>query len=231
VRALVVLLVLAVASATGDASPSRVRHGAEALPRTHAQADEGVAVAAIHGDVQTLEGYLDEGGDPNAWVIWNRGRTTLLILAAISGELPAMRLLISHGAKLEQTNAEGYTALLMATTNLYRTGVESVRLLLDAGADVNHAFPQGTTALMHAACPAARHYGEVYYEAARLLVARGAEVDRRGPMGITALSEAEECDAERTRALLLHALRKPSTASRRRDCTVTSTCAAHAHGT
>jgi len=166
--------------------------------------DGNVALAALSCDVKTLKAYLDAGGDPNAVAkIDDAQPTTLLITAANNGQVECMRVLVEHGAKLELADAEGDTPLLRAARHVYRTGLESVRFLLDAGADPNHAFPRGTTALMHVACPAARHYSDLYYATAKLLVERGADVNRRNSEGMTALSLAKECGATRTERLLL----------------------------
>jgi hypothetical protein len=172
--------------------------------------DGNVALAALDCDQKTLSAYLDAGGDPNAVAKADRKDdqerpTTLLIMAANNGQVECMRLLIKHGAKAELADADGDTALLRATRHVYRAGIESVRFLLEAGADVNHAFPRGTTPLMHAACPVGRQYADLYYATTKLLVERGADVNRRNSEGVTAFSRAEECGATRTQKLLLRA--------------------------
>lgn len=84
---------------------------------------------------------------------------TALIRAAKAGDLPAMELLLAHGARTDIATARGFTALLAAAGNgsagldtrgRYKTeaqAVAAVRLLLDHGADINVADGTGQTAL------------------------------------------------------------------------------------
>jgi len=60
-----------------------------------------------------------------------------------------VRLFIKLGAPIDKTNSDGLTALYIATLNGMR---ESMPLLIEAGANVNHADPEnGKTLLMRAA--------------------------------------------------------------------------------
>jgi len=89
--------------------------------------------------------------------------TTPLLRAAKAGDVPAMRLLLAHGAKTDLPTVNGVTPLLAAagigsvsldTRGRYKTeaqAIESVQLLLAAGADINAADRTGQTALHGAA--------------------------------------------------------------------------------
>ncbi len=89
--------------------------------------------------------------------------TTPLVRAAKAGDLPAIRLLLAHGANPELPTANGITALMAAAGNAsssldtrgrYKNeaqAIESVKALLAAGANVNARDNGGQTALHGAA--------------------------------------------------------------------------------
>ena len=89
--------------------------------------------------------------------------STPLLRAAKAGDLPAMRLLLAHGANPELPNAAGITPLMAAAGNgsstidtrgRYKTepqALEALELLIAAGADVNARDTGGQTALHGAA--------------------------------------------------------------------------------
>lgn len=118
--------------------------------------------------------------------------TTPLLRAAKAVDLPAVRLLLQHGARPDLPTSRGMTPLLAAagvghsgldTRGRYRDealGREVVQLLLDAGADVNARDSSGATALHGAA-------GQGWNSVISLLAARGADLgakDGRGRMAI-----------------------------------------------
>lgn len=89
--------------------------------------------------------------------------TTPLIRAAKAGDVPAMRLLIEHGANVDLPTVNGITPLMAAAGNAsakldtrgrYKTeeqAAEAVKLLLAAGANINARDRNGQTALHGAA--------------------------------------------------------------------------------
>lgn len=68
-----------------------------------------------------------------------------LVTAAKKGDIAAVQESLSKDANINETDSEGFTALMHAANNGH---IEVVKLLLDKGADVNVADRWGTTALM-----------------------------------------------------------------------------------
>ena len=117
---------------------------------------------------------------------------TALMIAAQSGHSQVMQLLLDAGAQKDLRNDHGQTALIMAANcdrNTARDGnVSAVRLLLQAGADVDACdyvadrgcFCGRSTALIYAATNG-------HAEIVRLLLEAGAQTNARDSRGSTAL--------------------------------------------
>jgi ankyrin repeat protein len=123
-------------------------------------------------DLAKVRLLVDRGADVN--VASSTGRTALE-LAAMGGDSAAVvRLLLQHGANPRAVDAGNVTTVLAATIG---NDTESIRLLVEAGGDVNAAVAgddvgdfTGATPLMNAA-----EAGNV--EAVRLLLSKGAKVN------------------------------------------------------
>jgi len=89
--------------------------------------------------------------------------------AAHSGNLAGIRVLLGKGARINDADDEGWTALTWATL---ADEPEAVKLLLDRGADVNARDKFGRSALYWAAM-------EGNAEIMEMLLARGADVDAK----------------------------------------------------
>jgi len=85
--------------------------------------------AAASGDEETLKQFLNEGADVNAR---DEAENTALHLATRHGHQDIMRLLIEHGANLNAQNDHASTPLHLTEKNM-----ETIRILLEAGADPN----------------------------------------------------------------------------------------------
>jgi ankyrin repeat protein len=154
---------------------------------------------------------LEQGADPNARLerlppyrakldrgndtLFNAG-TTPFLRAAKAGDVPAMQLLLEHGADPTLSPERNGINPLMAAAGLgtteqdtagrYKTeaaSIEAIRLLLDRGLDVNATDRRGRTALHGAAL-------QGYDEVIRFLAANGAELEGEDEQGHTPLDTA-----------------------------------------
>jgi len=111
---------------------------------------DAVTIAAVRDDVEVVRSLLASGA--SARLITSRYDGTALIAAAHLGHDGVVRALIGAGAPLDHVNNLGWTALLEAII-LGDGGprhVETLRALVQAGADVNLADRGGVTPLAHA---------------------------------------------------------------------------------
>ena len=132
----------------------------------------------------------DETGEPDDNPAAGNGpRENELLSAAWEGDAERVNELVALGAELECFNENGATPLHLAIEN---QNLDVVRLLLDAGADVNRRTAEGYwTPLAHACdvvCDAASQLGKKPDNALlRLLIDNGADVNARISDGLTPL--------------------------------------------
>ena len=88
--------------------------------------------------------FLDLGGSPNQTQLLITGKVNLLALAAVTGELETVSLLIQRGADPKSKNMHNWTALMMAATS---SRPDVVRFLIEKGADLHARDDEGRTAL------------------------------------------------------------------------------------
>ena len=127
--------------------------------------------AAGNGDVDIVKALLAAGASPN-----DRDAAPLL-RAAEEGQAEIIRILVAAKANVNNTDNNGYTALhklLARSTKPDESLVESVRVLLTAGAKVNTVVGFNGNTPLH---EAATHHWRA--EVIRLLVAAGADPNVR----------------------------------------------------
>ena len=133
---------------------------------------------------------LDRGNDTVL-----RGGTTALLRAAKAGDIPAMRLLLEHGADPTLATDRGVNAMMLAagvgtteqdTTGRYKTqaqAIEAIDILLEQGLDINAEDSRGRTAMHGAAL-------QGYDDVVTALTARGANLTAKDSNGFTPLDTA-----------------------------------------
>lgn len=115
----------------------------------------------------------------------------LLLKAAANGDATAAQVALSSGASKDATTAFGFTALHVAATKGH---LAVVRLLIDAGADVDRRDHHGISPL---------HQAFDWPEVMEALLDAGADVDGTTFQGVTPLmSAAVFGDMESVRLLL-----------------------------
>ena len=129
------------------------------------------------------------------------GNTPLMLAARVYGNSQSVKLLLRSGAEVNRTNMMGANALMCAVA---ADDERTVRLLLDAGADVNYGpapsnltvvWGGGRTPLMWSAFRGNTRI-------TKMLLSRGAKVDQPGGWG-TPLSHAAWNEQTATAKLLL----------------------------
>jgi hypothetical protein len=145
------------------------------------------AINGKHDDVAQF--LLQNGADPNGGKYPGRH----VYAAARNHNKAMLDSLVAQGASVD-AEAENDTSLISTplTHAVFDGDMEAVRLLLDAGANVNQVSAGGNTALLLAI----RHEGNDKQEFIRLLMDRGANPDLEGIAGISPrlAAEASELD-------------------------------------
>ena len=165
----------------GSAKPALARR-----LTSHRRGDLGKAV--LGGSVARVTELLRQGANPNAATVIASNRRekefrgTPLMAAAAEGLTDIVTVLLSYGARVNDADPRGWTALLYAAEQGYET---ICRLLLDSSADPNVRTAQSGTALMVAALKG--HAGIV-----KLLLERDADASVRDSSGKSALDLARK---------------------------------------
>ena len=130
------------------------------------------------GRIAEVEAWLDNGGDPTMFSDIEPDRS-LLRCAARRGRAEIISLLLSRGADIDATDADGRTAVYEMLNHWTRhRSLPALRVLLSHGADVNlvrtnDGFLSGRSPLMIAS-------NEQGPDIIRLLLRAGADPEHRG---------------------------------------------------
>ena len=185
----------AVASGSGTMVEALLRAGADPKTLTTPDGETVLMTAARAGNADVVKILLNRGADVNARETY-KGQTALM-WAAAERHPAVVKLLLENGAdwKVRSFDREtkpprlsaassispiargGFTALAFAA----REGdIESARVMLDGGVDINYGDVDNTSALIVAIM-------NKKYSFAKFLVDRGADVNIAGGYGRTAL--------------------------------------------
>lgn len=166
----------------------------------------GVAVEWI--SYSTVRMLLDAGADVNAHFC---GRLTVLHIAVGGRDAEMMRILLSANPDLEAHDENGGTPLhwacrgfmLFMTPDMEKASSELVRLLLDAGADVNARHSVSGDSPLHALVQSKAEFSTIE-AVVRILVEKGGNMDIKNIRGRTAYDVASQYpDAKKFLDLLL----------------------------
>lgn len=161
-----------------------LEHGADAN-QANLEGESALMVAARQGSLEAARLLLEHGADVNAKEQW--GGQSALMWAAAQGQPEMMKLLIAAGADInahgsarlwdrrimneprpKDMNKGGFNPLLYAA----RQGcIECVKVLVDAGADLNATDPDRTSALNLALI-------NLHFDTAAVLIEAGADVNQ-----------------------------------------------------
>jgi uncharacterized protein len=130
-------------------------------------------------DIMLLELYLERGGDPN--YVSDKG-VPLICEIIRKNEAALVKHLMNRGCSVNVVSGDRGTTPLMEASSLGRT--ELVKLLIEMGADLNHASKEGQTALILA-------IGNRYEETARILLEEGADPKHKDQLGMDARKYAQ----------------------------------------
>jgi len=164
----------------------------------HAEGETPLMTASRTGNPAAVKALLDHGAQINVAEAW-RGQTPLM-WAAAEGHADVVKMLIANGAVVDAHSKVfdytsfrpkagsvgmnfprgGFTPLLFAAR---QGSLLVVKTLVEAGADVNMADPDGTSAIVMSII-------NLHYDVAGYLIDRGADVNYSDNRGRTALYAA-----------------------------------------
>lgn len=179
--------------ATSEVAPLLIEAGADVNPDAGYGTGTPLGSAVISDDLDYIRLLLNAGADPDT-VVPILSHQGPLHFAVTNGSAEAIRLLLDAGANPNLADELGFTPLLYVVSGQDignpEVGIEIARLLLAAGADVNHASRADNSYAWTPLMQAARN-GEP--ELVRFLLGvEGIDLAARNTEGLTALGAARE---------------------------------------
>ena len=137
-------------------------------------------LAVESGNLQLVHKLVEEGIDIN--MTTNTTGASVILAAAIRGNLAIMQYLLQHGADKDKTDHEGRTPLIAAAVDGH---LAVVQYLLEQGVDKDKALNNGATPLFGAA-----HTGHL--PVVQRLLEHGADKDKANNIGASPLFMAAQ---------------------------------------
>lgn len=148
-------------------------------------------------DAAGVKSLLANGADPNAF---NQYGEPPIIIAALMGNEDIVRILVAAGARVDQRDKSGDTAMLRVILSGARPDMVETLLSLGANIEGTNAYTK-TTPLLQAAHGTSPNHTAIV----KLLLAHHAQVDAANGIGETALILALQQGNEASARLLLSA--------------------------
>ncbi|MBN1798262.1 MAG: ankyrin repeat domain-containing protein [Spirochaetales bacterium] len=148
---------------------------------SHPQNKEEMFIRAVKdNDMGSVKKYIGQGIDLNCK---DRHKKTALMWASMYGYHDLVRLLLEHGADMDDGRGNSHHIPLL--TAAYNGDLKLVKLFLDKGTDINIQDKFGSTALL-LSC------SKQYIEVAEYLLDRGADPSKKHILGLDAFWYAFE---------------------------------------
>jgi uncharacterized protein len=172
------------AAAAGDiGSIEAAKPAASALNATDPRQRTPLHVAIFMKQHEAVRALLRLGADPNRLEF---GRYDIVTIAAVANDLPGLKIALDGGGNPRAITSIYDGTALIAAAHLGHT--EVVRMLIAAGAPLDHVNNLGWTALMESIVLG--DGGKAHTDTLEALVKAGANVNIPDPAGVTPLSHA-----------------------------------------
>lgn len=152
-----------------------IRRGADVNKPTGNGRDSPLTVAAYRGHIDTVRCLIQNGADPNNPPAGDYFGSALIAALVTSDGKKCATFLLENGADVNMVVAGEYGSALATAARM--NSIEMVKLLLEAGADVNASLPSTTKGSALAAVAPRRGTGSTE-EVLRCLLDAGAIVDK-----------------------------------------------------
>lgn len=158
--------------------------GQKLLEARDARGRTPLLVSTWLDDQDSAQVLLQAGADVNAK---DNQQDSPYLVAGAEGRTQLLRWYLEHNAKLEDTNRYGGTAIIPAAEKGH---LDNVRVLIDAGINLNHVNKLGWTALMEAIVLS--NGGPRHQAIVAALLEAGADPNIPDHQGITPLAHAKQ---------------------------------------
>jgi len=189
---------LLTAAATGDSVTVRelLAQGSDIEARD-ANGRSALLLATHQDAVEVARILIDAGANVNAM---DNITDSPFLYAGAEGRLEILRMTLLRGADLASVNRYGGTALIPAA---HHGHIETVRELLDTEIDIDHVNNLGWTALLEAIILG--DGGPTYVEIVRLLIEAGADINIADDDDVSPLAHATSENYAEIADILRHA--------------------------